>query len=208
MYDIDAVANGAWVPGPYGAGDQLGTYNEVTPEKRAAAWSTLKARRATRRSISATSSGTAIRVWRSRLSAAARDRGLCAPGRLWRDLEGNRADGRDPAQLPRGACPDHLQHRQQGERTPPLWRRRSLLQRIPRPGHRPGSRHERARRRQLGPAAGDARLRDRCGGPEGRAGKERLQIERPGEPGRTTTGSRSKISKGPARAGASRLRTR
>jgi len=41
MYDIDAVADGAWVPGPYGAGDQLGTYNEVTPEKRAAAWSIL-----------------------------------------------------------------------------------------------------------------------------------------------------------------------
>ena len=42
MYDIDAVAKGAWVPGPYGAGDQLGTYNEVTPEKRAAAWSILE----------------------------------------------------------------------------------------------------------------------------------------------------------------------
>jgi len=41
MFDVEAVANGAWVPGPYGAGDQLGTYNEVTPEKRAAAWSTL-----------------------------------------------------------------------------------------------------------------------------------------------------------------------
>ena len=41
MYDIEAVAEGAWVPGPYGPGDQLGTYNEVTPEKRAAAWSML-----------------------------------------------------------------------------------------------------------------------------------------------------------------------
>lgn len=41
MYDIEAVAGGAWVPGPYGPGDQLGTYNEVTPEKRAAAWSML-----------------------------------------------------------------------------------------------------------------------------------------------------------------------
>ena len=41
MYDIEAVADGAWVPGPYGPGDQLGTYNEVTPEKRAAAWSLL-----------------------------------------------------------------------------------------------------------------------------------------------------------------------
>ena len=41
MFDVEAVANGAWVPGPYGTGDQLGTYNEVTPEKRAAAWATL-----------------------------------------------------------------------------------------------------------------------------------------------------------------------
>ncbi|MCR9097163.1 MAG: cyclase family protein [bacterium] len=41
MYDIEAVADGAWVPGPYGPDDQLGTYNEVTPEKRAAAWSLL-----------------------------------------------------------------------------------------------------------------------------------------------------------------------
>ena len=42
MYDTEAVAGGAWVPGPYGPGDQLGTYNEVTPEKRAAAWSMLQ----------------------------------------------------------------------------------------------------------------------------------------------------------------------
>ena len=41
MFDIEAVAAGAWAPGPYGAGDQLGTYNEVTPEKRAAALATL-----------------------------------------------------------------------------------------------------------------------------------------------------------------------
>jgi kynurenine formamidase len=37
MFDIEAVSGGAWVPGPYGPGDQLGTYNEVTPEKRAGA---------------------------------------------------------------------------------------------------------------------------------------------------------------------------
>lgn len=37
MFDIEAVAAGAWVPGPYGSGDRLGTYNEVGPEKRAAA---------------------------------------------------------------------------------------------------------------------------------------------------------------------------
>jgi len=42
MFDTAAVEAGAWVPGPYGAGDQLGTYNEVTPEKRAAAWSLLE----------------------------------------------------------------------------------------------------------------------------------------------------------------------
>lgn len=43
MFDIEAVVAGAWVPGPYGPGDQLGTYNEVTPEKRAAALATLSA---------------------------------------------------------------------------------------------------------------------------------------------------------------------
>jgi kynurenine formamidase len=41
VFDTEAVAAGAWVPGPYGPGDQLGTYNEVTPEKRAAALATL-----------------------------------------------------------------------------------------------------------------------------------------------------------------------
>jgi hypothetical protein len=34
--DVDAVAGGAWVPGLYGAGDPLGSDNEVTPEKRVA----------------------------------------------------------------------------------------------------------------------------------------------------------------------------
>ena len=32
MFDVEAVAAGTWVPGPYGPGDQLGTYNEVTAE--------------------------------------------------------------------------------------------------------------------------------------------------------------------------------
>ncbi len=36
-FDVDAVEAGAWVPGPYGAGDQLGSFNEVTPEKSAKA---------------------------------------------------------------------------------------------------------------------------------------------------------------------------
>ena len=37
MFDVDAVENGAWAPGPYGTGDRLGTYNEVGPLKTAAA---------------------------------------------------------------------------------------------------------------------------------------------------------------------------
>ena len=37
MFDIAAAEAGAWVPGPYGADDELGTYNEVTPERTAAA---------------------------------------------------------------------------------------------------------------------------------------------------------------------------
>jgi hypothetical protein len=41
LFDVDAVAAGAWAPGPYGTGDTLGTYNEVTPEVRAAALSLL-----------------------------------------------------------------------------------------------------------------------------------------------------------------------
>lgn len=40
-FDVNAVEAGAWVPGPYGAGDELGTFNEVTPEKTAAALSML-----------------------------------------------------------------------------------------------------------------------------------------------------------------------
>lgn len=37
MFDVQAVENGAWAPGPYGAGDQRGTFNEVTPRKTAQA---------------------------------------------------------------------------------------------------------------------------------------------------------------------------
>lgn len=40
-FDAAAVEAGAWAPGPYGAGDALGTYNEVTAEKRAAALAML-----------------------------------------------------------------------------------------------------------------------------------------------------------------------
>ena len=35
MFDVSAVELGAWVPGPYGPGDERGTFNEVTPEKTA-----------------------------------------------------------------------------------------------------------------------------------------------------------------------------
>lgn len=41
MFDVAAVEAGAWVPGPYGPGDQRGSFNEVTPEKTAAAWRLL-----------------------------------------------------------------------------------------------------------------------------------------------------------------------
>ena len=37
MFDVDAVLAGAWVPSPYGADDQRGTLNELTPERTAAA---------------------------------------------------------------------------------------------------------------------------------------------------------------------------
>lgn len=36
-FDVDAVMAGAWWPSRYGAGDQIGTFNEVTPEKTRAA---------------------------------------------------------------------------------------------------------------------------------------------------------------------------
>jgi kynurenine formamidase len=41
MFDVAAVEAGAWSPGPYGPGDQLGSFNEVTPEKTTAALSLL-----------------------------------------------------------------------------------------------------------------------------------------------------------------------
>ena len=41
MFDTAAVEAGAWVPGPYGPGDQRGTLNEVTPEKTAQALAQL-----------------------------------------------------------------------------------------------------------------------------------------------------------------------
>lgn len=37
MFDLDAVEAGAWAPGPYGADDQRGSFNEVTPLKTAEA---------------------------------------------------------------------------------------------------------------------------------------------------------------------------
>ena len=40
-FDAEAVIAGAWAPGPYGADDQRGTFNEVTPEKTAAALARL-----------------------------------------------------------------------------------------------------------------------------------------------------------------------
>jgi hypothetical protein len=45
-FDVDAVEAGAWVPGPYGPDDQLGTFNEVTPAKTAAALAMLDTTRA------------------------------------------------------------------------------------------------------------------------------------------------------------------
>ena len=41
MFDVSAVEQGAWVPGPYGPGDERGTFNEVTPEKTARALALL-----------------------------------------------------------------------------------------------------------------------------------------------------------------------
>jgi len=45
MFDVAAVEAGAWAPGPYGQGDQRGSFNEVTPEKTAAALALLDQRR-------------------------------------------------------------------------------------------------------------------------------------------------------------------
>ena len=44
MFDVAAVEAGAWVPGPYGPEDQRGSFNEVTPEKTAAALALLDTR--------------------------------------------------------------------------------------------------------------------------------------------------------------------
>ena len=41
MFDVAAVEAGAWAPGPYGPDDERGSFNEVTPEKTAAALSLL-----------------------------------------------------------------------------------------------------------------------------------------------------------------------
>ena len=36
-FDVEAVVAGAWAPSRYGADDELGTYNEITDQKRAEA---------------------------------------------------------------------------------------------------------------------------------------------------------------------------
>jgi hypothetical protein len=43
MFDVAAAEGGAWAPSRYGAQDQRGTFNEVTPEKTAAALGLLAA---------------------------------------------------------------------------------------------------------------------------------------------------------------------
>jgi hypothetical protein len=42
MFDVEAVIGGAWVPSAYGDGDQRGSFNEVTPERTAAALALLQ----------------------------------------------------------------------------------------------------------------------------------------------------------------------
>jgi hypothetical protein len=37
MFDIEAALAGGWAPGPYGPDDERGTFNELTPERTAAA---------------------------------------------------------------------------------------------------------------------------------------------------------------------------
>jgi len=41
MFDVEAVLDGAWDSGPYGAGDQRGSLNELTPARTAAALALL-----------------------------------------------------------------------------------------------------------------------------------------------------------------------
>jgi len=41
MFDLQAVLDGAWDVGPYGAGDERGSFNELTPERTAAALALL-----------------------------------------------------------------------------------------------------------------------------------------------------------------------
>ncbi|MDH3296076.1 MAG: cyclase family protein, partial [Acidimicrobiia bacterium] len=41
MFDVEAVLAGAWDEGPYGPGDQRGTFNELTPLRTAKALRTL-----------------------------------------------------------------------------------------------------------------------------------------------------------------------
>jgi hypothetical protein len=45
MFDVEAVIAGAWAPGPYGEGDQRGSFNEVTPTTTARALRLLDARK-------------------------------------------------------------------------------------------------------------------------------------------------------------------
>ena len=48
MFDVEAVIAGAWVPSRYGAGDQRGTFNELTPERAGRALDLLHRGRAVR----------------------------------------------------------------------------------------------------------------------------------------------------------------
>ena len=133
MFDVAAVENGAWAPGPYGPADRLGTYNEVTPQRSAAALGLLDLTRP----VATFNLGETVfngfpafgnRPYDQHLvvsgyspSSALRRRGAAQP-----------APRPQPAQLARGAGLHVLQPGHQDQRSAPLRDRDDVLQRLAR----------------------------------------------------------------------------
>ena len=131
MFDVAAVEAGAWVPGPYGPGDQRGTFNEVTPEKTAQALALLRPGEPVETYSLAETLENGFPAWGDR----AYEQRLVVTGytpaeRLRRCPHRRRAPGPWPQEHPRGAGVAHLQHGHEDQRPASRRRGRHALQRL------------------------------------------------------------------------------
>ena len=131
MFDVAAVEAGAWSPGPYGPGDQRGTFNEVTPEKTAQALALLRPGEPVETYSLAETLENGFPAWGDR---AYEQRlvvtGYTPPNDFAGVLTDAEPPGPWPQEHPRGAGVAHLQHGHEDQRPASRRRGRHALQRL------------------------------------------------------------------------------